>query len=198
MARDPSEQQGLVEWLREKIDDAKAFDAYNFTIRDQLEFLNAIFSIFLVTEFIMYTYAEEGEEAARIEALQYPEMIVLVYLSFDWLFFFYISENRLLYPFSFQSFVSYITIIPSFLLLTGAIPFRVDAPPWIVATENDLHLCKVLRLFSINRVEECFIRKGASLGRAIFKLLHDVVCLILLFTSWMLVAENILYIKPYC
>ena len=74
----------------------------------------------------------------------------------------------------------------------------IDRPPFIVASAHDLHLCKVLRLISINRVEDCFVRKGASLGRAFFTLLNDVIALILLFTSGMLVAENILFIKPYC
>ena len=67
-----------------------------------------------------------------------------------------------------------------------------------MANESDLHFCKVFRLASMNRVEECFVRKGASLGRALFKLINDMVGLILLFTSGMLVAENILFIQPYC
>ena len=68
-----------------------------------------------------------------LEKLQYPEMIILVYLTADWLLFFYISENRILYPFKFQSFVSYLTILPSFFLLTGSINFSFDTPT-IVAT----------------------------------------------------------------
>ena len=40
--------------------------------------------------------------------------------------------------------------------------------------------------------------KGFSLEKAIFKLVNDVFCLILLFTCSMLVTENILYILPYC
>ena len=68
-----------------------------------------------------------------LQKLQYPEMIVLVYLTADWLLFFYISENRILYPFKFQSFVSYVTILPSFLLLTGTIEFSKNTTT-IVAT----------------------------------------------------------------
>ena len=124
-------------------------------------------------------------------------MIVLVYLLCDWLLFFYISQNRILYPFMFQSMITYVTIIPSFLLLTGSISFSEESD-FVVATEKDLHICKVFRLLSVNRVEEIFKRKGKSLHRAVFKLVNDTLSLILLFTSAMLVVENILYIQPYC
>ena len=64
-------------------------------------------------------------------------MGVLAYLTADWFLFFYISDNRILYPFEFQSFVSYVTIIPSILLLTGTIEFSIKTD-WIVATQADL------------------------------------------------------------
>ena len=124
-------------------------------------------------------------------------MGVLVYLTADWILFFYTSETRILYPFEFQSFVSYVTIIPSILLLTGTLEFSIRTDN-VVATQDDLQYCKVLRVLSINRLEQSFINKGFSLEKAIFKLVNDVFCLILLFTCSMLVTENILYILPYC
>ena len=83
------------------------------------------------------------------------------------------------------------------MLLTGTVEFSVETS-WVVASQDDLQFCKVLRVLSINRLEQSLIRKGYSLEKAIFKLVNDVFCLILLFTCSMLVTENILYILPYC
>ena len=46
----------------------------------------------------------------------YAEYVILILHTLDYLLFFFISENRLLYVFSFQSICSYITIIPTFLV----------------------------------------------------------------------------------
>ena len=75
--------------------DPKTFEFFEefFAIEDVLEFVNATVSVFLVIEFIIYTYD------VKIEKLQYPEMAVLIYLTLDWFIFFYVSENRLIYPF---------------------------------------------------------------------------------------------------
>ena len=85
--------------------------AADFTLRDALEITNAVVSIFLAIEFIIYTYSDKHREFLR-----YPEMFVLLYLTFDFVLFLYIDHYRIIYPFLPQSFVSYITIIPSFLL----------------------------------------------------------------------------------
>jgi hypothetical protein len=48
--------------------------------------------------------------------IQYAEYVILILHTLDYLLFFFISENRLLYFFSFQSICSYVTILPTFLV----------------------------------------------------------------------------------
>ena len=52
----------------------------------------------MVLEFIIYTYSSD---LLKNSILQYLEMGVLVYLTSDWFLFFYISDNRIIYPFEF-------------------------------------------------------------------------------------------------
>ena len=124
VARDPKDQQSLVDRLREKINQTKVVEwgSLDVTLFDTAQLLNALCSIFLVLEFIIHTYSTE---LLKNSILQYLEMGVLVYLTADWILFFYTSETRILYPFEFQSFVSYVTIIPSILLLTGTLEFSI-------------------------------------------------------------------------
>jgi hypothetical protein len=61
---------------------------------DAIEIINAIASLTLTLFFAVDTY--KGAPTA----LAYVEFIIVVYLALDFLLFFYISENRLLYLFS--------------------------------------------------------------------------------------------------
>lgn len=65
-------------------------------IEDVIEILNAICSFLLTLFFAVDTYNYETPIA-----LQYLELIIIIYLFLDFLLFFYISENRLLYLFCF-------------------------------------------------------------------------------------------------
>ena len=75
-----------------------------------LEVLDSILS-FLLTVF----YALDSYYPGTPQVIVYSEYVILILHSLDWLLFFFISENRLFYIFSFQSACSYLTIIPTFL-----------------------------------------------------------------------------------
>ena len=83
---------------------------------DFIEGLNAILSL-LLTVF----YALDSYYPGTPKVIVYSEDVILLMMTLDYLLFFFISENRLFYFFSFQSMCSYITIIPTFLVRVGAV-----------------------------------------------------------------------------
>jgi len=152
---------------------------------DKLEMCNAIGSIMLTVLFACGTYYE----SPRVVWMTYVEFPILLYLWFDFFLFFYISENRLYYFFSFQSFVSYITLIPEVLIL-----FNVVQDDIIDTFE--LAFWKVLRIFSLQRLEKLFVRRNMSLGLVYFSLAYSLISIIIIFASTMLMVENKFYVKP--
>ena len=81
----------------------------NTRLDDKQEFSNAILSLILCFIFAIETYFVPGEP---VPGLVYVLLPILGLLSFDWLLNLYISRNRLQYIFSFESFITYITLIP--------------------------------------------------------------------------------------
>jgi len=59
---------------------------------DGIEFINAILSFILTIFFALDTYPN-----GTSGVIQYIELVIVIYLSADYLLFFYISENRLFY-----------------------------------------------------------------------------------------------------
>jgi hypothetical protein len=63
---------------------------------DVIEMTNAFMSFILAFFFMLDTYYSTSPPA-----IQYMELVIIAYMTCDFLLFFYISENRLLYLFSF-------------------------------------------------------------------------------------------------
>ena len=61
---------------------------------DAVEFLNAGLSFILTLFFALDTYPN-----GTSDVIQYIELVIVIYLSADYILFFYISENRLLFIF---------------------------------------------------------------------------------------------------
>ena len=112
---------------------------------DLIEAFNAFLSLCLSLFFALDTYYD-GTPVVII----YAEYVILILHTLDYLLFFFISENRLLYVFSFQSICSYITIIPTFLVRGQIVvdPTRIE----------QLLLFRVFRFFSIFRLDAVFGR----------------------------------------
>ena len=83
---------------------------------DIIELINAINSTFMTIFFAVNTYYDVTPPIIVI--LEYG---ILISLTLDFLLFFIISDNRLFYAFSFQSIVSYLTIIPTALIRLNVI-----------------------------------------------------------------------------
>lgn len=145
---------------------------------DFIEMANAFLSFLLALFFAIDTYFEDGTPVV----LQYVELVIITCLAADYLLFFYISENRLLYIFSFQSLCSYVTIIPTFLVRVHV----VTAPGKV----EYLLLCRVFRFFSIFRLDKLFARRNMSLVRVYFRLVYILLATIIIFAAAMLTVEN--------
>ena len=74
------------------------------------------------------------------------EIILISILTADWLINFFISENRIIYIFSVQSFMTYVSLIP-----TSLIAFQVITDKEVIE-ETYMKLLRMMRLFSIFRL----------------------------------------------
>lgn len=129
--------------------------------------------------FILTTY---GIEWGPNDILWWIELILVCDLCLDWLFFLLMADNRLAYLFKVQSLISYVTIFASFFCCFSEDVFFI--------AEYELELVKVLRIFSIRRLEEVLKRRNMPLGRAIFRLAFESIAIIFIFASCMLRIEN--------
>ena len=112
---------------------------------DIIEAFNAFLSFCLSLFFALDTYYD-----GTPVVIQYAEYVILILHTLDYLLFFFISENRILYFFSFQSLCSYATIIPTFLVRG-----RIVTDPGKI---EQLLLFRVFRFFSIFRLDAVFGR----------------------------------------
>jgi len=113
------------------------------------------------------------------------DIILIVVIIADWLLFFFIhTENRILYLFSFDSFITYITIAP-----TGILRFHVIVDPILIEMYY-LYFWKVLRLFSVLRLSKMFTRNNSPLIRVYFKMIFTLVIIFFVFGSAQLIFEN--------
>jgi hypothetical protein len=118
------------------------------------------------------------------EWLKLAEIILITLLAADWLVNFFISENRIIYIFSMQSFVTYLSLIPTALLA-----FEVVTDP-LVIEELYMKLLTMVRLFSIFRVITVI---QSQMIRVIFKFALTFVIIIFLFAACMLTIENMAF-----
>ena len=138
---------------------------------------------------VLYTISTYWENSI-IPNIVYFEMPILLYMIADYLLNFYISPNRLYYVISIQSLITYITVIPDLLILTGVVT-EVDT-----INAYELTFWKVFRIFSIARLQVVFVRRNMSLTRVYFKLAFTLGTIVLLFSCLMLMMENRYHIKP--
>jgi hypothetical protein len=144
---------------------------------DIIEVVNAIMSFLLTLFFAVDTYYKGTPKVIEV-----AEYAILILHTLDYLLFFFISDNRLFYFFSFQSICSYLTILPTFLV-------RVEVATEKTTTEY-LLLCRVFRFFSILRMDNVFIRRSMTLLRVWFRLLYIFVATVIIFAAVMLTVEN--------
>lgn len=104
--------------------------------------------------------------------------------------FFFMSENRLYYLFHLQSMITYITVTPTLLVALNI----VNDP--VVIDDYALRFWKVLRVFSIARVDKLFVGKNSGLARIYFKLSFSVFTMIIITASAILVLENKWFVVP--
>ena len=129
-------------------------------------------------------------ENSIIPNIVYFELPILLYMLCDFLLNFYISQNRLFYIISFQSVVTYITVLPD-LLIFAEIITSIDT-----INSYELPFWKVFRIFSVSRVQIVFVRRNMSLARVFFKLGYSLFTIVIMFSCVMLMIENKFYIKP--
>lgn len=129
-------------------------------------------------------------ENSIIPHIVYFELPILLYMLCDFLLNFYISQNRLFYIISFQSVVTYITVLPD-LLIFAEIITSIDT-----INSYELPFWKVFRIFSVSRVQIVFVRRNMSLARVFFKLGYSLFTIVIMFSCVMLMIENKFYIKP--
>ena len=166
---------------------------YNYI--DALEVFNAVNSFLLFFIFILQTYQKPRLDPDEIvnydlDWLIVPlEIIILIIIIMDYLLFFYINDNRVLYIFDFQQLITYVTVIPTLLMRLNVIQDE-----YIIETFY-LKLWKVARLASVYRLIKVFTRNKMQIGRVYFKLIFYVFLIIFIFGSSMLTFENDAFIE---
>lgn len=124
---------------------------------DKQELVNAILSLVFSLIFAIETYFPKGEP---VPGLVYVFLPILSWLTLDWLLNLYISRNRLQYIFGFESFITYITLIPQ-TLITLEFVTDPDTIGWL-----ELNFWKVFRIFSCQRMNKIFERQNKILEHA--------------------------------
>jgi hypothetical protein len=140
-------------------------------IDDVLELSNAVFSFFFAILFVMDTQYDNIRQSVEEEGIYTPlwveiiDIFMIVVLMGDWLLFFYLHhEDRIVYLFSFNSFIHFISVVP-----TAMVRFRVLADALIIQNFF-LKFWRVLRLFSVMRMNKVFARRNLTIPRAYFRL----------------------------
>jgi len=159
-------------------------------IDDLLELLNAIFSFMLALTFAIETYYHDpysyiiGENMVPVW-MEVCDTILMALLIADYLVFFYIHhESRILYVFSFDSFITFVSIVPTALVRGGVI---TDIA---IINTYYLNFWRVIRLFSCLRCSKVFARRNMTIARVYFRLIFYILLIIFVFASAMLTIEN--------
>ena len=112
------------------------------------------------------------------------ELILLVVIIVDYFLFLFISENRILYLFNFQSFITYVVSFPILLMR-----FEIVTDQEVIEVYY-LNFWKVFRIFSLFRLIKVLTRKNLPMARVWFKLIYYVFTIIFVFAAAMLTVEN--------
>jgi len=84
-----------------------------------LEIFNAIISFLLASSFAITTYFDVSNPRDNLEEpkwISYFEVILMLIIMADYLLYFFLSEHRIPYIFSWQSFITYASIVPTGLI----------------------------------------------------------------------------------
>lgn len=141
----------------------------------------------LTLTFIIGTYYDDmnpRDPQQQPEWLRLGEIILIFILASDWLINFYISENRIIYIFSVQSFMTYLSLIP-----TSLIAFKVITDNEVIDITY-MKLLRMTRLFSIFRLNSVI---QSQMIRVTFKVALTFIIIIFLFAACMLAIENIAF-----
>jgi hypothetical protein len=138
--------------------------------------------------FAIHTYYDEAdpvEERKLPNSIKFAEIVLIFIIMADFLLFFLISENRILYIFSFQNgLVTYVTIIP-----TALVRFEVITDQ-IIIEKYLLNFWKIFRIFSVFRVIKVFTRRNMPMARAIFKVSYTLLLIVFIGAASMITFEN--------
>jgi len=148
---------------------------------------NAVFSFMLALTFMIGTYYDDMnplDPQEQPEWLRLGEIGLIFILSADWLINFFISENRIIYIFSIQSFMTYLSLIP-----TSLIAFKVIIDKQVIE-DTYMKLLRMTRLFSIFRLNSVI---QSQMIRVTFKVALTFIIIIFLFAACMLAIENMAF-----
>lgn len=154
---------------------------------DYIEIFNAVISFLMLICFAVGTYTDPQNPLKNDEIplfIKYTEIILMLIMLVDYLLFMFLSDNRILYIFCYQSWISYISLVP-----TALIRFKVITDIEVIAY-YELQFWKVLRFNSISRMLQVFTRRNSNMGRAIFSFTYTIVQFILVSAAIMLTIEN--------
>ena len=141
----------------------------------------------LALTFMIGTYYDDMnplDPQEQPEWLRLGEIILIFILSADWLINFFISENRIIYIFSIQSFMTYLSLIP-----TSLIAFKVIIDKQVIE-DTYMKLLRMTRLFSIFRLNSVI---QSQMIRVTFKVALTFIIIIFLFAACMLAIENMAF-----
>ena len=154
---------------------------------DYAEICNAFFSFLFYCLYAIGTFCDKAnplhDECSEPAWMELAEIMIMVIICIDYLLFFFVSEARILYIFSEQSFVTYITVIPTALI-------RAKVVDQDEISMFFLRYWKVFRLFSISRLIKVFTRRDMPVIRVWFKLVYIIFLVILVFAAAMGELEN--------
>ena len=92
----------------------------NSKLDDYLEFLNAVISLLMACIFAVesnfHLNDPREEQGRRLIWLEYIEIGLMLLIIADFLLFFFIHENRIVFIFSLDSLLAFVTIVPTILI----------------------------------------------------------------------------------
>jgi len=154
---------------------------------DYIEILNVVTSSLMWLCFAVGTYFDPTNPLYEYETpvvIKYTEIILMMFIIVDYLLFWFISENRIFYIFSQQSFLTYLANIP-----TALIRFGVVKDVRVIDTYL-LNLWKIFQTLSNYRLLEVFARRNMNAKRALVRLIITAALFFLLAASIILTIEN--------
>lgn len=130
---------------------------------DVVEIINAVVSFMLFVTFFIYTYYDDANPQVNIEGhawhgakppewLTVVETVLIFFIIADYMLGFFLTEQRVSYIFSFQAFITYLSVVPLMLVNFGVV---TDTS---IIKNASLYVWRVARYFSILRLAKMFTR----------------------------------------